>query len=118
MRFTHAKVVGLLTLVLAVAMALGGCGKDDANSKTKTSQTPTSVTKPVAPLIPQVQLTDWCKEHTVPESICTRCNASLIAEFKKKGDWCAQHNLPDSQCFDCHPEHKTKFEAMAPASAL
>ncbi|MCC6751944.1 MAG: hypothetical protein IT371_30095 [Deltaproteobacteria bacterium] len=50
----------------------------------------------------------------MPESICTRCNESLIPGFKQKGDWCAKHGLPDSQCFECHPELKAKFEAMAP----
>ena len=49
---------------------------------------------------------DWCGEHQVPESLCTRCNPSLIAAFKATGDWCAEHRLPESQCFACNPDLK------------
>src|SRR5262245_13341262 len=41
---------------------------------------------------------DWCGEHQVPESMCTRCNPSLVAAFKATGDWCEEHGLPESQC--------------------
>lgn len=51
----------------------------------------------------------WCPEHGVPEENCTRCDASLVAEFKEQGDWCEEHDLPDSQCFVCHPELEEKF---------
>ena len=40
---------------------------------------------------------DWCGEHAVPESQCTRCNKDLIPAFKATGDWCAEHGLPESQ---------------------
>jgi len=49
---------------------------------------------------------DWCGEHQVPESQCTRCNSSLIAAFKATGDWCAEHGLPESQCLACNPDLK------------
>ena len=49
---------------------------------------------------------DWCGEHGVPESVCTRCNATLIAAFKATGDWCAEHGLPESQCLACNPDLK------------
>jgi hypothetical protein len=54
----------------------------------------------------------WCGEHGVPEEVCTRCNAKLIADFKAKGDWCKDHDLPDSQCFVCHPEKEAEFAAQ------
>lgn len=47
---------------------------------------------------------DWCAEHQVPESLCTRCNATLIPAFQATHDWCAEHGLPESQCRLCHPE--------------
>jgi len=47
---------------------------------------------------------DWCGEHAVPESLCTRCDAALAAAFKATGDWCAEHGLPESQCLACNPE--------------
>ncbi len=46
---------------------------------------------------------DWCNEHGVAESVCTRCNPRLIAQFKAKGDWCGGHGLPESQCMLCNP---------------
>lgn len=41
---------------------------------------------------------DWCVEHAVPETQCTRCNPSLIPAFQASNDWCADHGLPMSQC--------------------
>lgn len=49
---------------------------------------------------------DWCGEHQVPESQCTRCNPELVAAFKATGDWCEEHGLPESQCLKCNPELK------------
>jgi hypothetical protein len=49
---------------------------------------------------------DWCGEHQVPESQCTRCNKDLIPAFKATGDWCAEHGLPESQCLKCNPNRK------------
>ena len=49
---------------------------------------------------------DWCEEHQVPESMCTRCNPSLIAAFKATNDWCEEHGLPESQCLICNPSLK------------
>lgn len=46
---------------------------------------------------------DWCAEHGVPESQCTRCNPSLIPAFKATKDWCEEHGLPESQCTKCNP---------------
>ena len=40
---------------------------------------------------------DWCGEHGVPESQCTRCNPDLIPAFKATNDWCEEHQLPLSQ---------------------
>ena len=47
---------------------------------------------------------DWCGEHDVPESLCSRCHPDLVAAFKATGDWCAQHGLPESQCKQCNPD--------------
>lgn len=49
---------------------------------------------------------DWCGEHQVPESMCSRCNPSLTAAFKATGDWCEEHGLPESQCLICNPNLK------------
>ncbi|MEW6050389.1 MAG: efflux RND transporter periplasmic adaptor subunit [Candidatus Zixiibacteriota bacterium] len=50
-----------------------------------------------------VKGSDWCVEHRVPESECTQCKPSLIAQFKARNDWCNEHNLPESHCRLCHP---------------
>jgi cobalt-zinc-cadmium efflux system membrane fusion protein len=46
---------------------------------------------------------DWCEEHAVPESVCTRCQPERVAGFKASGDWCAGHDLPESHCRACNP---------------
>jgi hypothetical protein len=94
---------------VVVMTLFAACGGD--------SKAPSPAAPPVAPkapLIEKTQVVDWCPEHGVPESICTRCNASLVDSFKKKGDWCTKHELPDSQCLTCHPELEAKLKAMAP----
>ncbi len=49
---------------------------------------------------------DWCGEHQVPESLCTRCHPALIGAFKATSDWCAEHERPESQCLICNPDLK------------
>lgn len=58
---------------------------------------------------------DWCAEHAVPESLCTRCNPSLSAAFKATGDWCEEHGLPESQCLACNPNLKIERPPKAGA---
>ena len=101
------RTLRMMCSILVAVTVFVGC-------RHESDQTAPSPTKPQAPLVEKAQVADWCKEHGVPESVCTRCNADLIADFKKKGDWCKKHELPDSQCLECHPELKAKFEAMAP----
>ncbi len=63
---------------------------------------------------------DWCGEHAVPESQCSRCHPELIAAFKATNDWCEEHGLPESQCLQCNPNLKivrpTKTDTSAPKS--
>lgn len=44
---------------------------------------------------------DWCAEHGLPESMCTRCNPSLVARFVEAGDYCRDHGYPQSACPIC-----------------
>lgn len=111
----------LTTRAALVVFCLLGTGCPEQGSQqaapppATTAPTPATDAAPkTAPIVPQRQAADWCAEHVVPESICTRCNATLIDGFKAKNDWCNEHNLPESQCFTCHPDLKAKFEAMAP----
>ncbi len=87
MRLTamHRKV-GLIQF--ASPLLFGGC---ECGSKTPSGRSDGAANqtaqpqKPREPLVKKVEIADWCPEHGVPESICTRCNASLIQDFKKKG---------------------------------
>ena len=97
--------------LLAALLPLAACG--DSAPPAASPATPVEKA-PAAPLFQKKEIADWCPEHGVPESICTRCNAHLIAGFKQKGDWCKEHDLPESQCLACHPELRAKFQAMAP----
>ena len=63
-----------------------------------------SETEHAAPGVQPGSYEDWCGEHGVPESQCTRCNASLIPAFQATNDWCAEHGLPESQCLVCNPD--------------
>ena len=50
---------------------------------------------------------DWCGEHGVPESKCTKCNPELITKFVQAGDYCREHGFPQSVCPIC--QGKTSF---------
>lgn len=100
------------TSAVVLATVLAGC--PDSGPAPAPKAEPAAPAAPKAPLIPKTQVADWCRDHGVPESVCTRCNTALVADFQKKGDWCKDHSLPESQCVACHPELKAKFEAMAP----
>ncbi|MAG30400.1 MAG: efflux transporter periplasmic adaptor subunit [Deltaproteobacteria bacterium] len=46
---------------------------------------------------------DWCAGHGLPESMCTKCNPSLLDHYQSSGDWCAEHGYPESACPLCNP---------------
>lgn len=100
MRFAFAMIV-MVALSFTVA-----CGKQDPTEPPPTPKVaPTAAEHGPAGVAPG-SYEDWCVEHEVPESLCTRCNPSLVAAFKATGDWCAEHSLPESQCKLCHPDLK------------
>lgn len=94
--------------VLIALVAIGCDSKTPAPQGSDSAQSAPSA-EPFKPLLQKTEIIDWCREHGVPESVCTRCNASLIDGFKAKTDWCNEHGLPESQCFTCHPELQKKF---------
>ncbi len=112
------KIKSAATIVMALALitVIGACDSRSDQSTTggdTAGKENAGAAKPAAkPLVQAVQMIDWCREHGVPESVCTRCNSDLIAGFKSKGDWCKEHDLPESQCFKCHPEKKEQFVAQ------
>ena len=100
---------------LAIVLVLGAsaltCSKNTSSVEAGGVQAPSPDTVPVAPKhaaagVQAGSHEDWCEEHQVPESLCTRCNPSLVAAFKATNDWCAEHDVPESQCRACNPKLK------------
>jgi cobalt-zinc-cadmium efflux system membrane fusion protein len=96
--------LGILTLV--------GCGGKQTENSSSTNVAETEhegydhgpgEVHGEAPATGDASFSDWCGEHSVPESECTKCNPSLIANFKESGDWCVGHDLPESHCRLCNP---------------
>lgn len=106
-RMTALRVAACLALTLGGTTA---CSKQDQPKEQKSTPAAsqaTVATKEVAPHPPTTAKPgsheDWCGEHQVPESMCTRCNPKLVAAFKATGDWCHEHGVPESQCKICNP---------------
>jgi cobalt-zinc-cadmium efflux system membrane fusion protein len=104
----------LLGLLITVALVLAGCsGLENAPGDSATSgvepgheghnHDPGEHGLTTTLATSEEGILDWCYEHAVPESECTRCNPGLIEQFKATGDWCAGHDLPESQCRLCNP---------------
>jgi endonuclease I len=100
-----------IIVIAAVAALALGCSKSEP-SKSEPSKAESAKPK-AAPVDVHDHATadvvagsheDWCGEHAVPESQCSRCNPDLVAAFKATGDWCDEHGLPESQCLKCNPD--------------
>ena len=91
-------------LILTLAL-LAGCGDKHSSDDGHDHGTEKGAQHGQAGAVPG-SYEDWCAEHAVPESKCTRCDASLVAAFKATKDWCAEHGLPESQCLKCNPNLK------------
>ena len=102
-----------IVLIMVFAVALSAC-KDGGEKPARPSQkSPVVTTQHAGAGAKPGSHEDWCGEHNVPESLCTRCNPSLVAAFKASGDWCKEHDLPESQCLRCNPSLKIKRPAKA-----
>lgn len=91
------------SLILATLFACGGSPEPVAPTEAPPAAAPSSTVHAADGVVPGSHA-DWCGEHAVPESQCTRCNPSLIPAFKATGDWCGEHGLPESQCLACNPD--------------
>lgn len=101
------KTIRSLCVLLVAVSFCSACSKEDPKPTGSAEQ------KPVAAVAPG-SYEDWCDEHGVPESQCTRCNPSLTAAFKATGDWCEEHGMPESQCLACNPDLKIVRAAKGP----
>lgn len=109
------SLIPIIVLSAFTALALGGCDKQEKQEDPKQAPEPNTSAAPSKPEpasdhaaagVKPGSYEDWCGEHQVPESLCTRCNPELIAAFKATGDWCPEHGLPESQCLICNPDLK------------
>jgi hypothetical protein len=102
------------TIWFSAALSLllvAGCGGKGTQSRTAETET----AKPAAPpsgeghaeaRVVAGSYADWCDEHGVPETQCTRCDPSLVPAFQAAGDWDGEHGLPMSQCKIHNPNLK------------
>jgi hypothetical protein len=100
----RSRSVVLATLAL-VTVLWSACGREQAKPKEVSTPPGQAGGEPIhadAHVVPG-SYEDWCGEHAVPESMCTRCNPTLAAAFKATNDWCGEHGLPESQCLACNP---------------
>ncbi|MEZ4437402.1 MAG: efflux RND transporter periplasmic adaptor subunit [bacterium] len=87
---------------IAAALTLLACLACDRPTDRATAAAPAAAL--AAPTRPAVaDPADWCAGHALPESMCTKCNPSLIPAFQAAGDWCPEHGLPESVCPLCNP---------------
>ena len=90
------------TMICLLAIAIAGCAKEKREAPAATPAVATHAPAGAKPGSHE----DWCDEHAVPESQCTRCNPELAAAFKATNDWCEEHGLPESHCLKCNPDLK------------
>lgn len=110
---------GAYVFTLLVLFMPTGCERHSTESRSsqKGGAGPSRSLGPESSAINPVLDDGWCKGHGVPESVCTRCNDTLITKFKQGGDWCDEHGLPESQCKQCHPEVAARWAALSPDAA-
>lgn len=96
-----SSIIPFVSILEAASVFATGCSTEPAGSD-PTTTAGAHAAKDVKPGSHE----DWCGEHGVPESQCTKCNPGLIPAFKATKDWCAEHGVPESQCTKCNPEIK------------
>ena len=90
--------IARLTCVLLQTTALLVVGCDDRTSRPARAHAEEARKAPAV-----ADPADWCVEHGLPESLCTKCNPALVERFRQAGDWCAGHGFPESACPFCNP---------------
>ena len=90
----------VLVLAAMFTLASAACSKSSGNPATG------AVDRNAAASVKPGSHEDWCDEHAVPESQCTKCHPELAAAFKATNDWCEEHGLPESHCLKCNPNLK------------
>ena len=84
--------------MIVVFLTAPGCGNKSSQTRTPQAAAPAGGDHAVVAEVVPGSHEDWCDEHQVPETQCTRCDPSLIPAFQAANDWDAEHGLPMSQC--------------------
>jgi hypothetical protein len=108
MKRNEAMTIRPLIAIALAALALGttSCSKDTGPTKPEPAAEQPKPGGHAPANVKPGSYEDWCEEHQVPESQCTRCNKDLIPAFKATSDWCEEHGVPESQCTKCNPSLK------------
>ena len=100
------KAMMTMTALLGLLVVSAGCGTKAprsgatgtaAGAASEVASPPQGAGHADASVVPG-SYEDWCEEHAVAETQCTRCDASLVPAFQAANDWCPDHGLPMSQC--------------------
>jgi len=104
------RITWMAALMFVIAAAAGCSKQDQTTARGLEGSTPADTSEGVisghATGIVPGSYEDWCDEHQVQETMCSRCDPTLIPAFKAAGDWDEKHGLPKSQCLKCDPTLK------------
>jgi hypothetical protein len=107
---TMLSLVSIMTLLVAAGCGGGSRVRTTQEDAAKAPAPPAGEGHAVAAQVVPGSYEDWCDEHQVPETQCTRCDPSLVPAFQAAGDWDAEHGLPMSQC----KIHNPRLEIVRP----
>lgn len=116
---TKAKLLGVLLVAVAAAVGGGIYGATEFFA-TRSQSAVGACTEHGIQRCPfcDPSLLDtmgFCKEHGVPEAICSRCRSDLEPVFRALNDWCGGHGVPESQCELCNAGTLEKYRKFDPS---
>lgn len=115
MNATHGR---LAVMILVAALGFAACDRTSSDPPAGASSATAACEEHGISDCPfcdpsLVETLGFCREHGVPEAICTRCRGDLETAYRAAGDWCAGHGLPESQCEACNPGVLDKWQTAA-----
>jgi hypothetical protein len=108
----------ILCLLLTAILIAGGCSMGEKGEKPRGTGSQTKASSSESGKKGHEKDEEsagwWCKEHGVPEHLCSQCMSEEEArkQFKDKGDWCKEHDRARSQCFKCDPKRYEYFAQL------
>lgn len=109
--FVTPQYIRFIAYLFILCLAASGCDSKSETDSTQTNEAANLATRPAA-----ASPKDWCTEHALPESMCTKCHPELVDRYKEAGDWCGEHGYPESVCPQCHPMQSPHDDAAQAAA--